>query len=970
MFTNVTAQGDIVVGNVPIPRQWKRPSEGDPLKRWAQAVGRGADLATLHTQLRRDQSVAIVGMSGEGKSTLAALFAHHHVASYAGGVLWVELGYTFRDATQCQAILNSWATWAYGGDVQIVQAAHLQFDPDAVRMLLTGYGPLLVVLDDIWDLEAIEPLRRALPDDASIVATTRDARIAAALGTLPLGSLTRTDALRLLRDHLPDLSDTTLERLADGLGRHAQALAIAAGDIKRRVGRERRAQAIDALLEQVGNGAGFGDLPQLDQRDRQNAVEVALKFSYDDIGESVPLGPDYQRRFRALGALGAPQASFGTATAAALWSDELDATAEYLDVLRDRSLVTQIDDEQWALHTLIHAYAHALLLRGGEREPAERYRTFMIWLARESFRQAPQKWTRVTRDMPHIRYVGKDLICSVRALVGDLQSLAQPNWPRVGTTSVSEDDSAVLNQALAFSSAVSLYVMNHPEVGVDGKEWLWLGLVSARVLNERPMIAVFLRDLALWHYQHGQLFVALEYSEQALPLSRAVGDRQGEVRTLNDMAGIYRDIGELQQALVRFKQAFDVTHEMGDLSGEALTLNNMGLVYHALKEPQRALELYERALSIAREVGGLEGEATTLSNMGMVYRALGQMQRALELYDQALLLIREVGDRLGEAATLNNKGMIYYVLGQPQRALELYDQALLLRQETGDRAGAAITLYNKGTIYRDHGQPQQALELFAQALPILREVGNRPVEAATLNYMGNVYHALGQPHRALELFAQALSISRELGDRALEGTTLGYMGAVHLANGTMQRALELLEQALLIWREIGSRADEAATLHNKGVVYHILREPQRALELLEQALLIWREIDSRVKEATTLGYIGEVHLANGTPRRALTLYEQALTVMHEVGDRAGEATTLNNMGLAYIVLEQLQRALELFEQSLAVKHETGDRAGEVATLNNMREVYRALAQPQRAQAMHEQAMAIQSSFVPVPPSSD
>lgn len=933
-------------------------------------MGRGNDLANLHAQLQRDHSAAVVGMPGEGKSTLAALFAYQHAADYPGGVLWVELGYMFRDVAQCQAVLNNWATWAYGGDVQVVQAAHLQFDPVAVRTLLTGHGPLLVVLDDIWNLEAIELLRRALPDEANIVATTRDARIAAALGALPLVSLTRADALTLLRSRLTNLPDSTLERLADGLGRHAQALAIAAGDINRRAGRERREQAIDALLAQVENGAGFGDLPQLDQRNRQNAVEVALKFSYDDIGESLLLGPDYQRRFRALGVLGALQAGFGTATAAALWADELYAAAEYLEVLRDRSLVAQVADDRWTLHTLIHAYVHALLVREGEREPAERYRMFVIWLAREGFRQAPQEWSGVTPDMPHMQYIGKDLIRSVRALLGDLQLLAQANLPQVGIASVSEDDSVLLKQSLAFSSAVSFYVVNRPEAGVGGKEWLWLGLVSARALDERPMIALFLRDLALWHYQHGQLSVALEYGEQSLLLSRDVGDREGEVRTLNDMAGVYRDMGQLQQALVLFRQALDVTHEMGNLPGEALTLNNMGLVYHALRQPQRALELYERALSILHGMGDLEGEATTLSNMGMAYRLLEQPQQALELYEHALPLLRQIGDRLGEAATLNNMGMAYGALGQPQRALELYEQVLPLRQETGDRAGEALTLYNIGATYRDIGQPQQALELFEQALPILREVGRRTVEAAILHNMGAIYRDIGQPQQALDLLEQSLSITREVGDRTLEATTLGYIGEVHLANGAPQRALELLGQVLPIWREMASRADEAATLHNTGVVYHILKEPRRALELLEQALSIMREMGSRVGEATTLAYMGEVHLANGAPQPALELYGQALAVMREVGDRAGEATMLNNTGLAHLVLEQLQRALELFEQAVAVKHEMGDRAGEVATLNNMGEVYRALAQPQRAQAVHEQAMAIQSSPVPASPSSD
>lgn len=930
-------------------------------------MGRAHDLAMLHGRLEDQHNAIVTGMPGVGKSTLVSLFVDRYGARYPGGVLWAELGYAFRDAAQCRPILNNWACWAYGGDVQILRDAGLRFEPTAVHALLSGHGPLLVVLDDVWSLEAIEPLRRALPIDAHMVATTRDVRIAKTIARLPLDVLIIGDALLLLRASLPDMSNVPLERLAHGLGRHAQALAIAAGDIKRRGSRERREQAIDTLLARVQSGQGFGDLPQLDQRDRQSAVEVALRFSYDDIGASATMGTDYQRRFRALGALGPLEGTFNTALAAALWDDEVNTAAEFLDVLRDRSLVKQVADDLWVLHTLVQGYAQALLSREEELEPFGRYLNFVIEATRESFQRPSQEWVQFVSDLPHIHYVGGVLVRDLSAVLGDLQLLASPSLPqRVGAVALDESERNVVGAAIAFSSAVLPYVAHRPEIGGEGREWLAMGLASARALDDQPRAGLSLRDLAIWHYQHGQPNIAFAYSEKALSVARDVGDRASEASVLNNIAGIYRDTGQPQRALELFEQALSVTREAHDKVGEAMTLGNMALVYQAIGQPQRAFELSDQVLSIVRDMGDRVGEATTLSNMGMAYRALGQSRRALELYEQALPIRREVSDRAGEAATLNNMGLAHSALGQPQQALELYDQALPLMREVSDRGGEAAILLNLGQTQQALGQQQLALELYNQALSVARSVDRRAIETAALNFMGEIYRDIAQPGRALTLFEEALAITQGLGDRPGEATALGRIGTVYQNLGRPERALELYGQALAIWRDLGDRRNEAATLHNMGTASQALGQSEQALELLEQALTIMREDGRRVGEAATLAYVGDIYRHERQPGRALQMYNQALSILREGGDRTSEATTLNNKGLAYLALGQMELALDALQQSMSIRDEVNDQAGKVATLHNIGEVYQAIGQPQLALEMREQAEAIRLGLQGMP----
>ncbi|MGB1249323.1 MAG: tetratricopeptide repeat protein, partial [Candidatus Promineifilaceae bacterium] len=97
---------------------------------------------------------------------------------------------------------------------------------------------------------------------------------------------------------------------------------------------------------------------------------------------------------------------------------------------------------------------------------------------------------------------------------------------------------------------------------------------------------------------------------------------------LNNIGLVYDILGDKQEALDFFNQALPITRDVGDRSGEAYTLNNIGAVYDALGDKQEALDFYNQALPIFRDVGHRSGEATTLDNIGGVYSALGDKQQA------------------------------------------------------------------------------------------------------------------------------------------------------------------------------------------------------------------------------------------------------------------------------------------------------------------------------------------------------
>ena len=83
---------------------------------------------------------------------------------------------------------------------------------------------------------------------------------------------------------------------------------------------------------------------------------------------------------------------------------------------------------------------------------------------------------------------------------------------------------------------------------------------------------------------------------------------------MSNIGLVYDSISQPQEALKYYNQALPITRSVGDRDGEAATLNNIGLVYNNISQPQEALKYFNQALPIRRAVGNRAGEATILNN--------------------------------------------------------------------------------------------------------------------------------------------------------------------------------------------------------------------------------------------------------------------------------------------------------------------------------------------------------------------
>ncbi|HQE97144.1 MAG TPA: tetratricopeptide repeat protein [Methanothrix sp.] len=240
-----------------------------------------------------------------------------------------------------------------------------------------------------------------------------------------------------------------------------------------------------------------------------------------------------------------------------------------------------------------------------------------------------------------------------------------------------------------------------------------------RMQNKKEK-ANILSELGTISYLLSEPRKAIEFDDQALAISREIGDRRGEGNALRKLGNAYSELGEPRKAIEFHEQAMKISREIGDRRGE--DPNNLGNAHYQLGELHKAIEFYEQALAIAREIGDLRSEGNALGNLGNAHYKLSEPRKAIEFYEQALKILREIGYRRGEGNALDNLGNAHYQLGELHKAIEFYEQALAIAREIGNRRGEGTALWNMSLALNSLGSRAKAIECARAALKIYEEI--------------------------------------------------------------------------------------------------------------------------------------------------------------------------------------------------------------------------------------------------------
>lgn len=191
-------------------------------------VGRGQEYEQLKNVLLSGGRICVLrGMSGVGKTVLAAKAAHESRTTFPDGILWAQL-----DQSDVDAILRSFAK-AYGQDVSDYH--DLGTLSANVRNLFAN-KKALIILDAAYSEEPIRTLLPAVTGGAAVIITTTSRKLLESEAvTIDLKPFDQADSLALFRTKLGktrvDEAESELQQIITLVGGLPLALKIIAANL-------------------------------------------------------------------------------------------------------------------------------------------------------------------------------------------------------------------------------------------------------------------------------------------------------------------------------------------------------------------------------------------------------------------------------------------------------------------------------------------------------------------------------------------------------------------------------------------------------------------------------------------------------------------------------------------------------------------------------------------------------------------
>lgn len=790
------------------------------------------------------RAVAVYGMGGVGKSTLAASLAldcrvRRH---FRDGILWIEVGQT-PTIESLQASIG-----VHFGDSRDNYRDARDGALSLSRILADKAA--LIVLDDVWDHKLVE--RFPVGGTACrLLITTRSSRLAAQVqgADVRLSLLSPEEGAQLIANRAAVPADEPAAReIVTLLGGHTLSIALAASQIASGYADD-VADMLRLLRKRAGTESPFKDLA-VDPEDKDANLDLSLAQSYE------MLTPDLQRRFRATGVF-ALEGSFDRAALAAVWGDDdEDDARKPLAVLEGASLLEASDEPgRYQQHRLLRAYARALLLQTGELEETQAQH-FDYYFKEHSDYYANQAHN---EDGSYIRHATlesdweqinlaldwgfENKVTQAIDWVGALQYFTKL---RIST----EQRFLVLQKALS-SSRSKQYLNGEANVlQALGELSLWRDQLSTANTYYRKCLEIFehldnqvgqantLFGLGSLDMRFGQLNSALEHFDRALPIFEALDAKIGQANTLKALGDLNTRLAKLSEAEEYYIRSVVLFDSSANFVGKANALRALGDLWRLRNEIDTATRYYQEALSISDRAGDKLGQANNLRSLGDTKLAFNEYVEAIEYYQNALAISQSIDDRLGIANSLRKLGGVNVQMGNTDAAVHYYDSSLPYYEISGDRLGQANTLQALGDLCRQNGQYDQAILYYTKAEKLFVATGDQLHFANILKSLGDLYLQLNQLDNAITYYKQTLPIYEATGDRLGSAHILKALGDVSWRIHEVQQAHKLYDGAEHIYRTMGDLVGLANILISKAQLAHVEEHPEIARRYLEELFAI------------------------------------------------------------------------------------------------------------------------------------
>jgi DNA-binding SARP family transcriptional activator/tetratricopeptide (TPR) repeat protein len=685
----------------------------------ADFAGRAEIVDRLVATLRgeRQEVIAIDGMAGTGKTSLAVRAAHAAAERYPDGQLYLDLrGHSDSAPLDPGEALGALLR-QLGVPAERVPAA--LDDRSVLWRTELADRQVLVLLDNALDTAQVLPMLPGTAHTGVIITSRRRLGGLDGAHTVSLDVLPLDDAVELLRRTVGERAYAdpacTVE-VAQLCGRLPLAVRLAGARLQ-----HRPSWSVGDLAQRLR--IANRRLPELAIDGR--TVAAAFTLSYQQL--AVPL----QRLFAVLGLH--PSGDFEPAAAAALGGLPVAEAEALLEDLVDVHLVEAPAAGRYRLHDLLRDYA-AQLAAGDPGSAAD---------------AEP-----VGRLLEH--YLHSVVSATKFMELSDTRSLL-----RLGTPPPTAHNFATLPEARRWLERELPNVLSVAR------------FAAGRGLHRQTCLITRVVSPFLFGFGYGE--TQLDLYERAIASAVALPDPELEAELRNYLAGVYFRTGRLAEALATLQLVVRIAEreDLPRLVGTALT--NRAMLHSKLGQYPEAIASAEAAAQVHLDEVPPSLEFKLNSTIGLVHTQAGNYAQALAANRRGLAVARHIGIR-PVAIMLGELGLVHLHLGHLTVATALLQRALVLKYDSVNQYGAAETLSKLGTAHRLSGRITDAIACQRAARDQMERVADVSGQCLAANDLALTLRAAGQAREADWLNKEAYAKAARIGDRYEQARALAGMG--------------------------------------------------------------------------------------------------------------------------------------------------------------------------------------------------
>jgi DNA-binding SARP family transcriptional activator/tetratricopeptide (TPR) repeat protein len=669
----------------------------------------GGTLETPATA-NRQQVVALVGMGGIGKTSLAAAVAQAVRGQFADGVLWAN--------THTSEPSNILELWGRAYDHDFSGLTDLASRETAVRSLLVDKQTLLV-LDNVDDAAEARPLLLHGARGA-VLFTTRNLDIASALNAHAylVPELAAESSRALLVEILgeprvlanPDEAAAAAQ-IGDLLHHLPLAVEIAAQRLKSRARMSLAAMAQRLQNEQQRLGLAISD----------SAVRASFEVSWDGLDEEL------QDLFATIAVFGGRPFTAEALAAVADWN--LYLTEDDLYTLTTLSLVQEVGETRYKQHPLLADFAAEKL---GDNDVAnERMVRYFLKYAQENqenFEALDPEWENLLAavQVAHDERIWR--------LVLDLTAALGTSWFRYGRYHDANTAYALAETAarkLDSEEDLAHTLLRWAEVAIEqsryDEAWGWLETASKVFyqLEDGSGIARTEFHQSIILFEQSEYVSAKDLLLKNIEMYKQLDDPKAQAESLTQLAGVYveteSDTSLAKQTALR---AIEINQKLADHAGLIKSLKWLSNIEIREGNLDAADQYAQRSLELSQNLNDSAEIALSTFQLIVVQSLREEYDEAQKLAEDCLKIFRQLGNKRYEAMVLHELSLNYVLCGEAAKAMPLTQQTLQIYRDIQDRLGYGYAMRQLGDILQRLDHPAEGREAWQEAYQIAKFLDN------------------------------------------------------------------------------------------------------------------------------------------------------------------------------------------------------------------------------------------------------